>query len=41
MLDGPFGGMAGERPRRREIVSDAFASLAHATPLHSPYLIPQ
>ncbi len=30
MLDGPFGGMAGERPRRPEIVSDAFASLAHA-----------
>ena len=27
-LDGPFG--AGERPRRPEIVSDAFASLAHA-----------
>jgi len=41
VLDGPFGAGAGERPRRRvigkagesrrpEIVSDAFASLAHA-----------
>ena len=30
MLDGRFGAGAGERPSRPEIVSDAFASLAHA-----------
>ena len=29
MLDGRFGAGAGERPSRPEIVSDAFASLAH------------